>query len=141
MANLKLLIDTDIIIDCLKGIRAARELFRAQNIEIYCSVLSKKELLSKPGLASSERKKILELLSKMRIFRIDTDITSKYSKLIAKYGENPDSIIDYLVAATAWSKQLPLLTRNRKHFMLATEVSFDSKTELATIDVPDPAWA
>ena len=25
--------------------------------------------------------------------------------------------------------------------MLATEVSFDSKTELATIDVPDPAWA
>ena len=48
MANLKLLIDTDIIIDCLKGIRAARELFRTQNIEVYCSVLSKKELFSKP---------------------------------------------------------------------------------------------
>jgi predicted RNase H-like HicB family nuclease len=25
--------------------------------------------------------------------------------------------------------------------MLATEVSLDSKTELATIDVPDPVWA
>jgi predicted nucleic acid-binding protein len=123
MANLKLLIDTDIIIDYLKGIRVARELFRTQNIEIYCSVLSKKELLSKPGLKSSERKKILELLSKMRIFQIDTDITNKYSNLIAKYGENPDSIIDYLVAATAWSKQLPLLTRNRKHFIHLQEIN------------------
>jgi len=123
MANIKLLIDTDIIIDTLKGIKAARKLFRTKNIEVCCSVLSKKELLSKPGLTSSERKKILELLSKMRIFRIDTDITSKYSKLIAKYGENPDSIIDYLVAATAWSKQLPLLTRNRKHFLHIREIN------------------
>jgi len=49
MANLKLLIDTDIIIDCLKGIRAARELFRTQNIEVYCSVLSKKELFFQTG--------------------------------------------------------------------------------------------
>ncbi len=123
MANIKLLIDTDIIIDSLKGIKAARKLFRTKNIEICCSVLSKKELLSKPGLTSSERKKILELLSKVRIFRIDTDITSKYSKLIIKYGENSDSIIDYLVAATAWSKQLPLLTRNRKHFFHIREIN------------------
>jgi predicted nucleic acid-binding protein len=123
MANLKLLIDTDIIIDCLKGIRAARELFRTQNIEVYCSVLSKKELFSKPGLTSSERKRILALLSKMKILRIDADISSKYSVLLNKYGENPNSIIDYLVAATAWSKQLPLLTRNRKHFIHIQEIN------------------
>ncbi len=123
MANLKLLIDTDIIIDCLKGIRPARELFRTQNIEVYCSVLSKKELFSKPGLTSSERKRILALLSKMKILRIDADITSKYSILLEKYGENPSSIVDYLVAATAWSKRLPLLTRNRKHFIHIREIN------------------
>jgi predicted nucleic acid-binding protein len=123
MANLKLLIDTDIIIDCLKGIRAARELFRTQNIEVYCSVLSKKELFSKPGLTSSERKRILALLSKIKILRIDGDISSKYSILLNKYGENTNSIVDYLVAATAWSKQLPLLTRNRKHFIHIQEIS------------------
>ena len=123
MANLKLLIDTDIIIDCLKGIRAARELFRTQNIEVYCSVLSKKELFSKPGLTSSERKRILALLSKMKILRIDADISSKYSILLNKYGENPNSIVDNLVAATAWSKQLPLLTRNRKHFIHIQEIN------------------
>ena len=123
MANLKLLIDTDIIIDCLKGIKTARELFRTQNIEVYCSVLSKKELFSKPGLTSSERKRILALLSKMKILRIDADISSKYSILLNKYGENPNMIIDYLVAATAWSKQLPLLTRNRKHFIHIQEIN------------------
>jgi predicted nucleic acid-binding protein len=123
MANLKLLIDTDIIIDCLKGIRAARELFRTQNIDVYCSVLSKKELFSKPGLTSSERKRILALLSKMKILKIDADITSKYSILLEKYGENPSSIVDYLVAATAWSKRLPLLTRNRKHFIHIREIN------------------
>jgi len=47
MAKIKLLIDSDILIDSVKGIRAARDLFRTKEIELFCSVLSKKELLSK----------------------------------------------------------------------------------------------
>jgi predicted nucleic acid-binding protein len=130
MANLKLLIDTDIIIDCLKGIKAARTLCQSKNIELYCSILSKKELLSKPGLTSSERKKIIQLLSKIKILRIDADITRKYSLLIEKYGENPNWIIDCLIAATAWSKQLPLLTRNRKHFLHIQEIKLTPGYEI-----------
>ena len=42
---------------------------------------------------------------------------------LGKYGENPNSIVDNLVAATAWSKQLPLLTRNRKHFIHIQEIN------------------
>jgi predicted nucleic acid-binding protein len=130
MAIIKLLIDTDIFIDCLKGVRAARELFRTGNIDLYCSILTKKELLSKPGLTSSERKKILELLSKIEILRIDTDISSKFSILLTKYGGKPNVIVDYLVAATAWSKQLPLLTRNRKHFIQIQEIKLAPGYEL-----------
>lgn len=48
--------DTDIIIDYLKGVKPARDLFQSKNVDIYCSVLSKKELLSKVGLSDSERK-------------------------------------------------------------------------------------
>ena len=47
MAKVKLLVDTDVIIDFLKGVKPARDIFRSTDIDIYCSVLSKKELLSK----------------------------------------------------------------------------------------------
>ena len=43
MAKIRVLIDTDIIIDSLKGIRAAKELFRTEGVDLYCSILTKKE--------------------------------------------------------------------------------------------------
>jgi len=48
MAKVKILVDTDIIIDCLKGVKSARDLFRSDAVDIYCSILSRKELLSMP---------------------------------------------------------------------------------------------
>ena len=123
MARFKLLIDTDIIIDVLKGVRSANELFRFQEIDICCSILSKKELLSKKGLSDTERKRIENLLTQVKVFRVDNDIASKYQQLLAKYGEKPETIVDFIIAATAWSKKLPLLTRNRKHFENIEEIT------------------
>lgn len=122
MAKIKLLVDTDIIIDFLRGIRAAKSLFISGEIEIYCSVLSKKELLSKVGLSESERKRVMEVLSIMRVLNIDNDICRRYSELLEKYGDRPDMLADYVIAATAWSKKLPLLTRNKKHFSKIQEI-------------------
>ena len=104
MAKIKLLVDTDIIIDYLKGMKPAKDLFKSDEVVIYCSVLSKKELLSKVGLSDSERKRILMLLSKLKVLRVDEDILEKYSLLIKRYGENQDFVVDYLIAATAWAK-------------------------------------
>ncbi|MBM3211557.1 type II toxin-antitoxin system VapC family toxin [Candidatus Poribacteria bacterium] len=123
MAKIKLLIDTDILIDSLKGIKAAKDLLRTKEIDLFCSILSKKELLSKSGLRESERKRIVSLLSRMKVLRVDDDINRKYESLIKKYGENPDLIADYIIAATAWSKKLPLLTRNKKHFEHIQEIT------------------
>lgn len=50
MAKIRLLIDTDVFIDALKGIKPAKDLFRTKDIDLYCSILTKKELLSKVGL-------------------------------------------------------------------------------------------
>ena len=61
MARIKLLIDTDIFIDYLKGMSPAKAVFRSSDIDIYCSVLTKKELLNKPGLKDTERKKIVSI--------------------------------------------------------------------------------
>lgn len=122
MAKVRLLVDTDIIIDYLKGIKPAKELFRSGDIVLYCSVLSKKELLSKPGLNASERKKIVSLMDKLKVLKIDEDIMAKYSRLVKEYGENQELLADYMIAATAWAKGLPLLTRNLRHFKNMKEI-------------------
>ncbi len=130
MAKIRILIDTDIIIDSLKGVRAAKELFRTRPLDLYCSILTKKELLSKGGLKDSERKRIINLLAKMKVLRIDDDINNKFVSLVKKYGEHPDALSDYIIAATAWSKKLPLLTRNRKHFEHINEIKLSPGYEI-----------
>jgi hypothetical protein len=42
MAKVRLLVDTDVLIDYLKKIKPARALFAGGMADIYCSVLSKK---------------------------------------------------------------------------------------------------
>ncbi len=122
MAKIKLLVDTDIIIDCLKGVKPAKTLFKSDDIDIYCSILSRKELLSKAGLSESERKRVKDLLAGLKVLKIDNDINKKYMLLLNKYGERQGSIADYVIAATAWAKNLPLLTRNQKHFKWIEEI-------------------
>jgi hypothetical protein len=39
---------------------------------------AKKELLIKPGLSSSERKKINNILSKLKVLKVDHEISNKY---------------------------------------------------------------
>ena len=52
-------------------------------------------------------------MSMLKVLKIDNDITHKYILLADRYGERQDSIVDYIIAATAWAKNLPLLTRNK----------------------------
>jgi len=122
VARIKLLIDTDIFIDYLKGMPPAKAVFRSRDIDIYCSILTKKELLSKPGLKDSERKKIISILRDLKTISIDPDISLKYSDLLANYHDNRLQPPDAIIAATAWSKKLPLLTRNRRHFSYIEEI-------------------
>jgi len=122
VAKIKLLIDTDIFIDYLKGMPPAKAVFRSRDIDIYCSVLTKKELLTKPGLKDSERKRIVNIFSGLKTIPIDSDISLKYSDLLEKYHNSHIQPPDAIIAATAWSKKLPLLTRNRKHFSYIEEI-------------------
>jgi predicted nucleic acid-binding protein len=69
------------------------------------------------------------LLSRIKVLRIDDDINKKYLFLMKKYGEKSDLIADYIIAATAWSKKLPLLTRNKKHFSRIQEIKLSPAYE------------
>ncbi|MEW6327245.1 MAG: PIN domain-containing protein [Thermodesulfobacteriota bacterium] len=122
MARIKLLVDTDIFIDYLKGIKTAKALFSYKEVEIYYSILTRKELLSKPGLRDSERRRIIRLLRGLKSIKIDKDIAEKFSFLLDRYGNEPVKASDFIIAATAWSKNLPLLTRNTRHFDYIEEI-------------------
>ena len=113
MAKVPLLIDTDIFIDYFK-VGLLRQVFEGKEFEIYYSVVTKKELLSKSGLRESERQAILLTLKRYRLIPLDDRIARKYSELRGRYPTLEKA--DALIAATALVRKLPLVTRNIRHF-------------------------
>jgi predicted nucleic acid-binding protein len=79
-------------------------------------------LLSKPGLKGNERQQILRLMRQMRVLTIDSAIAAASAILLQKYAGRLLRANDALIAATAWTKRLPLLTRNRKHYEFIEEI-------------------
>lgn len=78
--------------------------------------------MSKPGLSSTERERILRLLRVVRVLNVDSVIAAAASELLQKYADQLLRVHDALIAATAWTKNLPLLTRNRKHYQYIEEI-------------------
>jgi predicted nucleic acid-binding protein len=88
MAKIRILIDTDIMIDSIKGVRAAKELFRTKDADLYCSILTKKELLSKGGLKDSETVEALKIVQgTLGIYR-DVDAEAESRRLRAEWERN-----------------------------------------------------
>ena len=113
MAKISLLVDTDIFIDYFNnGLFAT--ILEGKMFHIYYSVVTRKELLSKKGLKTSEREGIIYTLKKYREIRLNQRIISKYSLLRSSY--NSIDKEDAIIAATAIVRGLLLLTRNYKHF-------------------------
>lgn len=123
MASVNYLLDTDILIDWLQDQHFARSLILSPELRLYCSNVTRKELLTKPGLQDSERRRIMALLHQIRVLNVDSVIASAASELLAKYSDRSLGINDALIAATALVKHLPLLTRNRKHFEFIEELT------------------
>jgi len=118
-----LLLDTDILIDWLHGRTWAKDLLTQPGWVFYYSSLTHKELLSKEGLSDRERKKITALLRHLRWIPVIPDIAQKTSELLRYYHRRGLKKNDALIAATAWSKNLVLLTRNRRHFQFIREIT------------------
>lgn len=117
------LVDTDILIDYLTGVERMKAILESPRSKVYYSPVTRKELLAKPGLSSTERTKIWMLLLKHRLFPIDKRTAEYFSRLLLKYARLGLRKGDALVAATAWARRLPLLTRNTRHYRFISEIT------------------
>lgn len=125
-----ILVDTDIFIDYLNGVKRMREILDSPRYRVYYSTVTKKELLAKPGLSATERRRIRTLLQYHRLIPIDGRIAERFSALLDRYANRGLRKADALVATTAWSRKLPLLTRNTRHYRFITEIRLLNPAEL-----------
>lgn len=119
MAKVSVLVDSDIFIDYFNTGRF-HSLFDSDRFIVYYSIITKKELLTKLGLRDAEREAILTELGKCRLIPLSDAITAQYSDLRRRFPAMAKG--DALIAATALIKQLPLLTRNNRHFRVIPEL-------------------
>lgn len=115
MAKVSVLVDTDIFIDYFNTSRF-HALFDSTRFTLYYSIITKKELLTKPGLRDSERESILIELSGCRLIPLSDSMAARYSDLRRLHPSLDKG--DALIAATALVKRLPLMTRNKRHFQM-----------------------
>ncbi len=118
----RLLLDTDILINWIRGEKWEKGLLLTTGIDFYYSSLSRKELFQYKKISEKEKKKILYLLYSLREIHITPSIAQKASQLLKKYSHKPLKPADALIAATAWEKNLVLISKNKKHFSFIEEI-------------------
>lgn len=118
------LFDTDVLIEHLKGNRAATALLLETSAtgQAACSVLTRFELLA--GMRSNERSEIRGLLASMDNLEASVDIATRAGEWARTYRRSHEGIspIDYLIAATAEIHGCDLLTQNVRHFPMFPEL-------------------
>ncbi len=120
MAKVSVLVDTDIFIDYFNTSRF-HALFDSTRFTLYYSIVTRKELLTKPGLRDAERESILVELTRCRLIPLSDSIAARYSDLRRLHPSLDKG--DALIAATALVKRLPLMTRNKRHFQMVTSLT------------------
>ncbi len=111
-----MLLDTCIIIDVLRGKATAFDFVSSLENAPALSVVTIAELVA--GCRNvRERRQIDRLLSHYVIHDINRDVASLAGDYVRRYGRSHGTDpIDALIAATAETSSLPLVTLNAKHF-------------------------
>jgi predicted nucleic acid-binding protein len=115
------LVDTGVFIHWFRGDHNAQRFFRDPERTIYYAKVTRKELLREP-IRASEATRIRAFLDRFRLVSPDDQIAARFSQLLQKYAYVRAHPPDALIAATAWDKNLPLLTTNARHFTPIDEI-------------------
>lgn len=117
MSGKEILVDTNIILYLLRGNDTLQELLQGKTI--YLSFITELELLGFKQMTLSEETQIQTLLDECVIIPLTNDIRKKYVAIRRKYQLK---LADALIAATALSTEIPLITAD-KQFKTVSELS------------------
>ena len=117
-----LLLDTDVLIDFLRGHPEAIQLLETSDHEFWISAVSVAELYV--GVRDGKEREVLDqLIGLLRVVEITTEIAQQAGLWRRKYGRSHGTgIMDALIAACADSMRAPLVALNLKHFPMLTEI-------------------
>jgi predicted nucleic acid-binding protein len=112
----RILFDTDVIIDYLRGNRKAVDFFETFDGEFNVSAITIAELYS--GVkGEQEREELNYFLSLFTVIPVTGDIAAEGGLLRQKWhGSHGMGLADALIAATASSHKMKLISLNEKHF-------------------------
>lgn len=110
------LIDTDILIDFLRGHEAARDFVVQLPEQAYISAITVAELYV--GVRNGkERAALTEFLDTLETLPLDAETAAEGGLLRRDYGPSHGvGLNDALIAATSLKHKLELATLNRKHY-------------------------
>ena len=119
----RLLLDTDVLIDFLRGQPQAVQLLEDTDCEFHVSAVSVAELYV--GVRDGREREVLDqLVGLLRTIEISTEIAQQAGLWRREYGKSHGTgILDALIAACADALQIPLATLNVKHFPMLPNVS------------------
>ena len=117
-----LLIDTDVIIDYLRGQVDAVSYIEGLTNPLLISVITVAELYS--GVREGDERKALDrFISAFQLVQVDEAIAVKGGVYRRDYGKSDGlGLADALIAATADAASASLITLNRKHFPMLASV-------------------
>ena len=116
------LLDSDVLIDYLRGQADAVTLLETELTEACISAVSVAELYQ--GVREGrERSQLTELIAAFTVLPVTTEIAAQAGLFSRSYrASHGCNLADCLIAATAEVHQLRLLTLNRKHYPMLSNV-------------------
>ena len=113
--NPKFLIDTDVLVDFLRGFPLAIEYIKTHSEDIIISAISVAELYA--GVKDSEREQLDALISLFEVIPITQEIAVTGGLLKQQYFKSHGvGLADAIIAATSISINATLKTLNIRHF-------------------------
>lgn len=125
-------LDSDILIDHLRGYHTAREFIdalTAAESQVHFSVISEAEIYA--NVRSGEESAIEALFDSLNRVAVSGEIARKAGEYRAQYGRSHGlTLPDALIAATAFVIKADLFTRNTRHYPM-TDVRITAPYVLA----------
>ena len=121
----QLLVDTDILIDVANNISTAidRLKLEAQSLSLVVSVITQIKLIV--GCRNkTELQYLKKFLQDYELIAIDESVSIKATELVENYRLSHGLLIpDALIAATAITRNIPLLSKNQKDYRFILELN------------------